>query len=95
MFHARSSGLKKLLKEGEQVPAIYTDPTFAKSSNWVLSTSQLTSEFFEGWGYGEGSFLAVAFATPFADSLSSQLSMRDTDSPTPSTLAACGSPSRA
>ncbi|KAL8290043.1 hypothetical protein RQP46_002982 [Phenoliferia psychrophenolica] len=46
-------GLKKLLKEGEQLPAIYADPTFAKSSNWVLSTSQLTSEFFDGWGYGE------------------------------------------
>lgn len=48
------SGLKKLLKEGEKLPAIYADPTFAASSNWILSTSQLTSEFFEGWGYGEG-----------------------------------------
>lgn len=47
-------GLKKLLKEGEKLPAIYADPTFAASSNWILSTSQLTSEFFEGWGYGEG-----------------------------------------
>lgn len=48
------SGLKKLLKEGEKLPAIYADPTFGQSSNWILSTSQLTSEFFEGWGYGEG-----------------------------------------
>lgn len=46
-------GLKKLLQEGEQLPELYQDPTFAKSSDWVLSTSQLTSEFFEGWGYGE------------------------------------------
>lgn len=36
------SGLKMLLKEGEQLPAIYADPTFSKSSNWILSTSQLT-----------------------------------------------------
>lgn len=48
------AGLKKLLKEGEKLPAIYSDPTFGQSSNWILSTSQLTSEFFEGWGYGEG-----------------------------------------
>ncbi|ORY66937.1 Choline/Carnitine o-acyltransferase-domain-containing protein [Leucosporidium creatinivorum] len=46
-------GLKKLLKEGEKLPAIYADPTFAESGNWVLSTSQLTSEYFEGWGYAE------------------------------------------
>lgn len=46
-------GLKKLLKEGEALPALYEDAAFAHSANWVLSTSQLTSEFFDGWGYGE------------------------------------------
>ncbi|GAA5892436.1 choline/carnitine O-acyltransferase [Sporobolomyces salmoneus] len=46
-------GLKKVLKEGEELPAIYKDSTFAQSSNWVLSTSQLSSEYFDGWGYGE------------------------------------------
>ncbi|KDE09052.1 hypothetical protein MVLG_00770 [Microbotryum lychnidis-dioicae p1A1 Lamole] len=46
-------GLRKLLKEGEKLPALYKDPTFAQSGNWVLSTSQLASEYFEGWGYGE------------------------------------------
>ncbi|BGP15274.1 Carnitine O-acetyltransferase mitochondrial [Rhodosporidiobolus nylandii] len=46
-------GLKKLLKEGEQLPELYKDKTFAQSSNWVLSTSQLSSEYFAGWGYGE------------------------------------------
>ena len=49
------AGLKQLLKEGESPPEIYSDPAFSASSHWVLSTSQLTSEFFEGWGYGEGS----------------------------------------
>ena len=51
-----AAGLKKLLREGEKMPSIYTEETFNKSSHWHLSTSQLTSEFFEGWGYGEGAF---------------------------------------
>lgn len=46
-------GLKKLIKEGEETPAIFTDPIFAKSSHWELSTSQLTSKYLDGWGYGE------------------------------------------
>lgn len=46
-------GLKKLLKDGEEVPAIYKDEAFAKSSNWQLSTSQISSEVFASWGYGE------------------------------------------
>ncbi|TKA57749.1 hypothetical protein B0A53_00898 [Rhodotorula sp. CCFEE 5036] len=45
-------GLKKLLQDGEELPKIYQDPTFAESSNWILSTSQLSSEYFDGWGYG-------------------------------------------
>ena len=46
-------GLKKLLKEGEELPKIFTDPAYVASSNWILSTSQLSSEFFDGWGYGQ------------------------------------------
>lgn len=48
-------GLKKLLKpdQGEKLPGIYTDPAFAKTSHWELSTSQLSSPWFDGWGYGE------------------------------------------
>ncbi|BGP07304.1 GTPase required for pre-60S ribosomal subunit nuclear export and maturation [Rhodotorula toruloides] len=46
-------GLKKVLREGEELPALYQDPTFAQSGNWILSTSQLSSEYFAGWGYGE------------------------------------------
>lgn len=42
-----------MLKEGEELPALYQDPTFAHSGNWILSTSQLSSEYFAGWGYGE------------------------------------------
>ncbi|KAL7008712.1 Carnitine O-acetyltransferase mitochondrial [Cystobasidiomycetes sp. EMM_F5] len=46
-------GLKKLIKPGEEVPKIFSDPAFAASSYWTLSTSQLSSEFFDGWGYGQ------------------------------------------
>ncbi|KZV70168.1 acyltransferase ChoActase/COT/CPT [Peniophora sp. CONT] len=46
-------GLKKLLREGEEVPGIYKDGAFARTSHWELSTSQLSSRFFDGWGYGE------------------------------------------
>jgi carnitine O-acetyltransferase len=46
-------GLKKLLKEGEHPPALYSDAAFAKTSNWQLSTSQISSEVFDCWGYGE------------------------------------------
>lgn len=46
-------GLKKLLREGEPVPALYTDPAFGASSTWKLSTSQISSEVFDSWGYGE------------------------------------------
>ncbi|KAJ7134807.1 acyltransferase ChoActase/COT/CPT [Mycena epipterygia] len=46
-------GLKKMLKEGEPVPALYTDAAFARTGHWELSTSQLSSPFLDGWGYGE------------------------------------------
>ncbi|KAG8982888.1 Carnitine O-acetyltransferase mitochondrial, partial [Tulasnella sp. 427] len=46
-------GLKKLLKPDEKVPAVYTDPSYGKSNHWELSTSNLSSEYFAGWGYGE------------------------------------------
>lgn len=46
-------GLKKLLKEGEKVPQLFKDEAYAKTSNWQLSTSQISSESFDAWGYGE------------------------------------------
>lgn len=47
-------GLKRMLKEGEPLPNIYSDEAFARTSHWELSTSQLSSPFVDGWGYGEG-----------------------------------------
>jgi carnitine O-acetyltransferase len=46
-------GLKKLLGPDEEVPAIYKDPTYAYSSHWCLSTSQLSSEYFNGYGWSQ------------------------------------------
>ncbi|KAI1336288.1 acyltransferase ChoActase/COT/CPT [Xylariaceae sp. FL0016] len=46
-------GLKKLLAPGDEVPAIYKDPAFGYSSSWFLSTSQLSSEFFNGYGWSQ------------------------------------------
>ncbi|KAI9495160.1 acyltransferase ChoActase/COT/CPT [Zychaea mexicana] len=46
-------GLKKSLNADEAVPAIFTDPTYAYSSHWYLSTSQLSSEYFDGYGWGQ------------------------------------------
>lgn len=43
-----------MLKEGEALPDIYKDPAFSLSSKWELSTSQLSSKYLDGWGYGEG-----------------------------------------
>ncbi|KAJ1965553.1 Carnitine O-acetyltransferase mitochondrial [Dipsacomyces acuminosporus] len=46
-------GLRLLVKPGEQKPAIFQDPAYAETSHWYLSTSQLSSEHFEGWGFSE------------------------------------------
>lgn len=46
-------GLKRLLEPGQAVPAIYQDPAFSYSSSWYLSTSQLSSEHFNGYGWSQ------------------------------------------
>ena len=46
-------GLKRMLKDGEPVPEIYTDPAFGRTNHWELSTSNLSSSWLDGWGYGE------------------------------------------
>lgn len=52
-------GLKKLLGPNESVPEIYTDPSFSKSNHWELSTSNLSSAYLDGWGYGEGQICLI------------------------------------
>ncbi|KAK3323603.1 acyltransferase ChoActase/COT/CPT [Cercophora scortea] len=46
-------GLKRLIEPGQEVPALYKDPAYAYSSSWYLSTSQLSSEFFNGYGWSQ------------------------------------------
>ncbi|KAI9683406.1 MAG: Carnitine O-acetyltransferase mitochondrial [Trizodia sp. TS-e1964] len=46
-------GLKKLLGPEEKVPELYKDPAYAYSSHWFLSTSQLSSEYFNGYGWSQ------------------------------------------
>lgn len=46
-------GLKKLIKEGEETPALFSDALFTRSSNWVLSTSAIFSKHFDVYGWGE------------------------------------------
>lgn len=46
-------GLKKLLGPNDELPAIYKDPTYSYSSKWFISTSQLSSEYFNGYGWSQ------------------------------------------
>jgi carnitine O-acetyltransferase len=46
-------GLQKLLAPGEETPAIFKDPAYAYTSKWYLSTSQLSSEYFNGYGWSQ------------------------------------------
>ena len=54
-----------MLKQGEPLPEIYADPAFGQSSHWELSTSQLSSRYLDGWGYGEGEFCFFWFLSYF------------------------------
>ena len=46
-------GLRKLLEAGEEMPAIFSNPAYIYSSTWVLSTSQLSSEYLNGFGWSQ------------------------------------------
>ncbi|KAJ9607140.1 Carnitine O-acetyltransferase mitochondrial [Cladophialophora chaetospira] len=46
-------GLKKLLQEGEETPEIFKDPAYTYSSTWYISSSQLSSEYFNGYGWSQ------------------------------------------
>ena len=58
-------GLRKLIKEGEEMPEVFRDEVFGRSSHWEMSTSQLSSKYLDGWGYGEGKSPVLCF--PFDD----------------------------
>ncbi|KAI5785026.1 carnitine acetyl transferase [Peziza echinospora] len=46
-------GLKQLLDPAQPKPEIFADPANAYSGSWHLSTSQLSSEYFDGYGWSQ------------------------------------------
>ena len=46
-------GLRLSLKPDELKPSIFTDPSYAETAHWRLSTSQIPSENYDGYGWGE------------------------------------------
>ena len=46
-------GLKKCLKDGEPIPDLYKDEAYSYSSTWFISSSQLSSEYFNGYGWSQ------------------------------------------
>lgn len=46
-------GLRMSIRPNEPKPSIFADPAYSRSSHWQLSTSQLSSEHFFGYGWGE------------------------------------------
>lgn len=60
-------GLKLLLGQGEEVPAVYGDELVKRGSYWVLSTSAIFSRHFVVYGWGEvvPDGFGVAYMTGF------------------------------
>ena len=46
-------GLKKLIQAGEETPELFKDPAYTYTSTWYISTSQLSSEYFNGYGWSQ------------------------------------------
>ncbi|CAM9514964.1 unnamed protein product, partial [Hapterophycus canaliculatus] len=45
-------GLQRVLRADESCP-VFSDPLFSRSKHWRMSTSHLTHEMFDSWGWGE------------------------------------------
>jgi len=46
-------GLSMLVQDSETIPDLYSNPVFARSKRWRVSTSNLTHPKLDNWGYGE------------------------------------------
>jgi len=57
-------GMSMLADEKDGMPDLYSDPVFIRSKTWKVSTSHLTHENIENWGFGEvvPNGLGVAYA---------------------------------
>ncbi len=45
--------MKLMVEKGEKMPSLYADSAYGKLNHWSISTSNLSSEYFENWGWGE------------------------------------------
>ncbi|KAG6890020.1 hypothetical protein C0992_003365 [Termitomyces sp. T32_za158] len=70
--------LKKVLKEGEKLPELFSDPVFLRSSYWALSTSAIFSKHFPVYGWGEvvPNGFGVAYMTGYDDRLQYTITSR-------------------
>ncbi|KAG8912783.1 Carnitine O-acetyltransferase mitochondrial [Tulasnella sp. 418] len=74
-------GMKHMLKPGDQIPEIYSDPLYQRASTWVLSTSAIFSPHFTrgyGWGQVVPNGFGVAYMTGFPDCLKFTITSRTT-----------------
>eukprot|EP00835_Amoeboradix_gromovi_P005853 NODE_598_length_6262_cov_0.141652.p6 type:complete len:125 gc:universal NODE_598_length_6262_cov_0.141652:2015-2389(+) len=46
-------GLKSVLKTNEKIPDLFLDDAYKMSCHWVISSSQLSSEYYDGYGWSE------------------------------------------
>ncbi|OMJ18032.1 Carnitine O-acetyltransferase, mitochondrial, partial [Smittium culicis] len=46
-------GLRHCIQDDEEWPALFSDVAFKKSSYWQLSTSQISEEFMDAYGWGQ------------------------------------------
>ncbi|KAK9717854.1 Carnitine O-acetyltransferase mitochondrial [Basidiobolus ranarum] len=46
-------GLRFLVEEDETKPGIFLDPSYERTSHWHLSTSQISDDLFDQYGWGE------------------------------------------
>ncbi|KAF8623227.1 hypothetical protein AX15_006462 [Amanita polypyramis BW_CC] len=71
-------GLKSSLKDGEEVPALFTDPVYTRGNYWTLSTSAVFSKHFPVYGWGEvvPKGFGVAYMTGYDDRLQYTITSR-------------------
>lgn len=55
-------GLKNMLTDQDKRPELFDDPLFNYSSTWFISTSQLSGEFFDGYGWSQVNDAGVGLA---------------------------------
>ena len=60
-------GLKNLIAKDEQLPDLFSDSLYVRSSHWALSTSAIFSKHFDAYGWGEvvSDGFGVAYMTGF------------------------------